>query len=42
MPYQIVAKVADTSEMVLVTTNDKASELPIGAEVEIEFQKDES
>lgn len=39
--YQIVAKVADTSELVLVTTNDKASELPIGAEVVVEFQKEE-
>ncbi|MDW7658386.1 MAG: biotin/lipoyl-binding protein [Bacillota bacterium] len=39
--YQIVAKVADTSELVLVTTNDKASELPIGVEVTVEFQKEE-
>ncbi|MDD2441570.1 MAG: biotin/lipoyl-binding protein [Eubacteriales bacterium] len=39
--YQIVAKVADTRQLVLVTTNDKASELPVGAEVVIEFQKEE-
>lgn len=39
--YQIVAKVADTSQLVLVTTSDKASDLPIGAEVTVEFQKEE-
>ncbi len=37
--YQIVTRIADLTELVLVTTNDKASELPIGAEVEVEYQK---
>lgn len=40
-PYQLVARVADTRELVLVTTRDKASDLPIGAEVIVEFQKEE-
>jgi membrane fusion protein, macrolide-specific efflux system len=40
-PYQLVARVADTRELVLVTTRDKASDLPIGAEVTVEFQKEE-
>lgn len=39
--YQIAAKVADTSKLVLITTSDKASDLPIGAEVTVEFQKEE-
>jgi RND family efflux transporter MFP subunit len=39
--YQIVAKIADTSGLVLVTTADKASELPIGAQVTVEFQRQE-
>lgn len=39
--HQIVVKVADLKELVLVTTNEKASELPIGAEVTVEFQKKE-
>ncbi|MEA4890913.1 MAG: efflux RND transporter periplasmic adaptor subunit [Clostridiaceae bacterium] len=39
--YQIVAKVADLKELVLVTTADKASDLPIGATVTVEFQKQE-
>ncbi len=38
---QIIAKVADVSQLVLVTTSDKSSELPIGAEVSLEFQKNE-
>ncbi|NLM76874.1 MAG: hypothetical protein GX173_02165, partial [Ruminococcaceae bacterium] len=37
--YQIVTRIADLTELVLVTTNEKASELPIGAEVEVEYQK---
>ncbi len=39
--FQIVAKVADITQLVLVTTSDKASELPLGGEVVLEFQKKE-
>lgn len=39
--YQIVTKVADTSSLVLITTADKASDLPVGAIVTVEFQKEE-
>lgn len=39
--YQIVTKVADTSALVLITTADKASDLPVGAIVTVEFQKEE-
>lgn len=39
--YQMVAKVADTSEMVMITTADDAAKLPIGAEVVLEFGKKE-
>ena len=39
--YQIVCKVADTSTLVLITRSDKAGDLPIGAIVSVEFQKQE-
>jgi macrolide-specific efflux system membrane fusion protein len=39
--YQIVAKVADLSSLFLVSKGDKTSDLPIGAEVTIVFEKKE-
>jgi membrane fusion protein, macrolide-specific efflux system len=39
--YQIVAKVADPTSMVLITKGDDASDLPIGAEVTVKFQNEE-
>ncbi|HBP37595.1 MAG TPA: efflux transporter periplasmic adaptor subunit [Clostridiales bacterium] len=37
--YQTVVKVANTTALLLVTTADDASDLPIGAMVSVEFQK---
>ena len=39
--YEIVCKVADTSSLVLVTRAEKSGELPIGAKVSVEYQKQE-
>jgi hypothetical protein len=36
--YQIVTRVADTSKMILVTTSDQASSLPIGVAVDVEYE----
>jgi membrane fusion protein, macrolide-specific efflux system len=39
--YQIVAKIADPTSMVLITKGDNASDLPIGAEVTVKFKNKE-
>ena len=36
--YQIMARVADISKMILVTTSDQASNLPIGVNVDVEYE----
>lgn len=36
--YQMVARVADTSRLVLVTTDSRAGELPVGARVAVSFR----
>lgn len=38
--YQIVARIADISSLVLVTTSDRAQDLPIGAEVDVEYNRE--
>lgn len=38
--YQVVARIADTSSLVLVTISDRAADLPIGAEVDIEYNRE--
>ena len=37
--YQMVARVADVSSMLLVTTDNNASDLPIGGVVQLEYKK---
>ncbi len=39
--HQIVARVADLSKLILVTTSDQAGDLPIGADVMVEISNEE-